>query len=116
MKELNKFRKFLNEGEEIRESFKDKMLSFLPPRFRKEMSFIEGMDALFGLTNDYEYVIKAMRMHLKNLERNAGIEMDDDAYEVFLNQLGELEMTIQDVMKKLEKLDKWKYGSFGTSK
>jgi len=108
MKHLKTFENAVNEFKP--KSFKDRILSFLPPALRREVSFSEGMEALHGLTNDYSYIIMAIRARLKSLNRKAELDIDETAYKAFRMQLDELEMAIHEVYKQIEDLEKWNYG------
>ena len=105
MKHLKAFENKINDFKP--KSLKDRILSFLPPALRREVSFSEGIEALYGLTNDHIYIIMAMRSRLKSLDKKAELNIDKGAYKALRAEFDELEMELHGVYKQIEKLGEW---------
>jgi hypothetical protein len=103
MKHLKSFENKVNEFKPM--SLKDRILSFLPAALRKEVPFSEGIDALYGLTNDHMYIIMAIRARLKNLEKQGKLGIDKAAHKELRMQFDELEMVLADVYNEIKKID-----------
>lgn len=87
---------------------KDALISFLPPVFRNEVSFSEGIKALYGLTQDPLYVMSAMRKRLKKLEAKGELSIDKATHKELRMEMDELELLMSDYYQALKSLDeKW---------
>lgn len=83
-------------------------MSFLPPVFRNEVSFSEGMKALYGLTQDPLYVMSAMRKRLKKLESKGELSIDKATHKDLRMEMDELELLMSDYYQALKSFDeKW---------
>ena len=85
-------------------------MSFLPPVFRNEVSFSEGMKALYGLTQDPLHVMSAMRKRLKKLESSGELSIDKAEHKKLRMEMDELELLMSDYYQALKSLDE-KWGS-----
>lgn len=89
-------------------TLRDAIVSFLPPLYKNEVSFSEGIKALYGLTQDPLYVMSAMRKRLKKLEAKGELSIDKATHKELRMEMDELELLMSDYYQAIKSLDeKW---------